>query len=287
MNLRDEYSSYMWEINLPGSGKASSCIRAMELLEGWLSKPECEFRDCADLWNITSTERILLLHRYVLDQQKLEDKGLFKGEKPLSYWRDGWCSAALKNYKDFLILKCHESKLWDLVNQLDVDPAELSKHLNDQDIESLEVLVDQEIDFSSEEGKEVLRETKQRVNQGRFRKLLLREYETKCCVTGLNVPQVLRASHIVAWADDEENRMNPTNGLCLSATYDAAFDRHLISFDEDCRMIFSSDLKEYTSNEDFKTQFLAFNIHNVHRTCHTWVKGVNNSNHLKRFFLIA
>jgi len=258
MNLRDEYSDYMWERNIPGSGKASSCIRAMALLEGWLAKPESEFQDCADVWSITSIERTELLHQYVLDQQKLKEKGLFKGEEPLSYWRDGWCSAALKNYKDFLILKRHESKLWDLVNQPDIDPAEISKRLDEQDVDSIETLVDRDIDFSSKKGKEVLRETKQRVNQGRFRKLILSEYGTQCCVTGLNIPQVLRASHIVAWSDDKENRMNPTNGLCLSATYDAAFDRHLISFDEECRMIFSSQLKEYYSNEAFKTQFLAF-----------------------------
>ena len=88
--------------------------------------------------------------------------------------------------------------------------------------------------------------------------MLLKNYEAQCCVSGLNIPEVLRASHIVAWSDDKRNRLNPANGLCLSATYDAAFDRHLISFDENYRMIFSSILKEYYSNEAFKTQFLAF-----------------------------
>jgi putative restriction endonuclease len=88
--------------------------------------------------------------------------------------------------------------------------------------------------------------------------MILLDYGTQCCVSGLNVPGVLRASHIVSWAEDKENRLNPSNGLCLSATYDAAFDRHLISFDKDYRMIFSPQLKEYYSNEAFKTQFLAF-----------------------------
>jgi putative restriction endonuclease len=88
--------------------------------------------------------------------------------------------------------------------------------------------------------------------------MILADYGAQCCLTGLNVPDVLRASHIVAWKDDKPNRLNPANGLCLSATYDAAFDRHLISFDEDYRMIFSPQLKEYYSNEAFKTQFLAF-----------------------------
>ena len=49
--------------------------------------------------------------------------------------------------------------------------------------------------------------------------------------------------------------MNPENGLCLSATYDAAFDKHLISFDEDYRMIVSKEIKEYYTNEITKAYF--------------------------------
>ena len=69
--------------------------------------------------------------------------------------------------------------------------------------------------------------------------------------TGLGMPAF-------GWAEDEANRLNPANGLCLSATYDAAFDRHLISFDEDCRLIFSPALAEFYGNQTFQTQFKAF-----------------------------
>ena len=68
----------------------------------------------------------------------------------------------------------------------------------------------------------------------------------------------LRASHIVAWSADKQNRMNPSNGLCLSATYDAAFDRHLISFDDDYRMILSSALRECCTNDVHRRYFLKF-----------------------------
>ena len=74
-------------------------------------------------------------------------------------------------------------------------------------------------------------------------------------ITGLNVPQTLRASHIVSWATDKTNRMNPENGLCLSATYDAAFDKHLISFDDDYRMIVSKEIKDYYTNDVTKSYF--------------------------------
>ena len=88
--------------------------------------------------------------------------------------------------------------------------------------------------------------------------MILATYEVQCCITGLNIPDVLRASHITRWAEDKENRLNPANGLCLSATYDAAFDRNLISFDEDYRMILSPALKEFYSNIAFQTQFKAY-----------------------------
>ena len=57
-------------------------------------------------------------------------------------------------------------------------------------------------------------------------------------------PDIRRASHISEWAEGEANRLNPENGLCLSATYDAAFDRHLISFDEHYRLIVSKAIKD-------------------------------------------
>lgn len=110
----------------------------------------------------------------------------------------------------------------------------------------------------NKEGNDAVVQTKQRIGQDYFRKMVLVNYDNKCCVTGLNVPIVLRASHISAWAEDKVNRMNPENGLCLSATYDAAFDKHLISFDDDYRMIVSKEIKEYYTAEVTKEYFQNF-----------------------------
>lgn len=252
------YSQHMADLNIQGSNKASSYIRAVDLLGPILAEHSTPFSQCSDLWSIHSAAQVDALYEYILEQQKLGDAGIFDTAYKPAYWRSRFYSAALKSYKEFLVLYRHDQKLWELANQPDIAPADLSKRLEQQAVDSIEVLIDGDIDFSTKEGKEVLRETKARVNQKFFRKMVLATYETQCCVCGLNVPDVLRASHIVAWSDDEENRMNPANGLCLSATYDAAFDRHLISFDEDYRMIFSPALKEFYSNEAFKTQFLAF-----------------------------
>lgn len=253
------YSQYMDEQNAEGSNKASSYVRALELLGPILAKRSDRFLQCSNIFSIQSPKLVAELYEYILEQQNLSDDGIFETDYKPSYWRSRFYSAALKSYKEFLILHPYEQRLWNLVNQPDVNPAELAKRLSEKEIDSIAALVsDHDIDFSTREGKEVLRETKARVNQNFFRKMLLVTYETKCCVCGLNIPEVLRASHIVAWKDDEKNRMNPANGLCLSATYDAVFDKHLISFDEDYRMILSRQLKEYYSNEAFKAYFLAF-----------------------------
>jgi putative restriction endonuclease len=92
-----------------------------------------------------------------------------------------------------------------------------------------EGLNDIDLDELSGKGKEKERIVKSRVNQSLFRKMVLATYNHKCCITGINQPELLLASHIVAWKDDEKNRLNPMNGLCLNALHDKAFDRGLIT----------------------------------------------------------
>ena len=115
-----------------------------------------------------------------------------------------------------------------------------------------------EINPDSAEGKERIAQTKVRVTQSRFRKWILSIYDGKCCVTGLAVPQLLQASHISDWSADPANRMNPSNGLCLSATYHAAFDMHLIAFDENYKMVLSKSIKDFCTDAIHKTYFVAY-----------------------------
>jgi putative restriction endonuclease len=72
-----------------------------------------------------------------------------------------------------------------------------------------------------------------RVNQRFFRRRVLSAYGFRCCVTGLSIRPLLIASHIVPWAVDPANRLNPRNGLCLNALHDRAFDSHLMWVEKD------------------------------------------------------
>jgi putative restriction endonuclease len=92
------------------------------------------------------------------------------------------------------------------------------------------------------EGLERERMVRVRVNQHFFRAAVLSAYDYKCCVTGLAVPELLVASHIVPWATDPKQRMNPRNGLCLNALHDRAFDRSLMFIGGDMTVRFREKL---------------------------------------------
>jgi predicted restriction endonuclease len=72
-----------------------------------------------------------------------------------------------------------------------------------------------------------------RIGQAFFRRSVLSAYNYQCCITGLSVPKLLVASHIVPWCVDEKNRLNPRNGLCLSMLHDKAFDAGIITISDD------------------------------------------------------
>ena len=91
---------------------------------------------------------------------------------------------------------------------------------------------------------EVERIVKERVGQGYFRRALLDFWAGRCPVTGISDEPLLRASHIVPWAHchTDEQRLDVFNGLLLAAHWDAAFDRGLVSFDDDGRALLKPEL---------------------------------------------
>lgn len=82
-----------------------------------------------------------------------------------------------------------------------------------------------------------------RVGQGAYRKSIIIRWEYKCAVSGFNNLKILIASHIVPWSDANDNeRLDVHNGILLSPTYDALFDKHLISFDNNGKILLSDQI---------------------------------------------
>ncbi len=107
------------------------------------------------------------------------------------------------------------------------------------------------------EGKERERMVRVRVNQNLFRKMVLGSYNNTCCITGLQQPELLVASHIRRWADDPANRMNPSNGLALNALHDRAFEAGLIGITSEYRVALCKSLKK-SKDEGVLQHFLPY-----------------------------
>jgi hypothetical protein len=88
------------------------------------------------------------------------------------------------------------------------------------------------------------RVTVERIGQNFFRQALMEYWNGRCPQTGITDPALLRASHIVPWAECETDalRLDVHNGLLLSALWDAAFDAGLISFADDGTVLRSPSL---------------------------------------------
>jgi putative restriction endonuclease len=105
---------------------------------------------------------------------------------------------------------------------------------------------------------EIMMTTKARIGQRFFRQSVLASYNCRCCITGNPIPELLVASHILPWGNYPEHRLNPKNGLCLGQTQDAAFDKGLITLDEDYRLVIGPYLKEHLTNEALERNFFVY-----------------------------
>ena len=99
------------------------------------------------------------------------------------------------------------------------------------------------------EGKTRIAMIRARVNQGFFRAAVLAAYESRCCITGLSIPQLLNASHIVPWSVDAKNRANPRNGFCLNAIHDRAFDCGLLTVTPNFRVKISPRIRSIKADK--------------------------------------
>ena len=84
-----------------------------------------------------------------------------------------------------------------------------------------------------------------RVGQGFYRQELIKKFDNKCAVTGINLEEILIASHIIPWRhSNDEERLDVENGILLSPLYDALFDKNLISFQDNGDIIISKQIQD-------------------------------------------
>ena len=105
---------------------------------------------------------------------------------------------------------------------------------------------------------EIQATVKARRGQQFFRQAVLTAYDIRCCISGINVPRLLVASHIRPWGKFPNDRLNPKNGLCLSTLHDAAFDAGLITLDEKLKVVLSRKLRSYFPQPALEQNFVQF-----------------------------
>ena len=108
----------------------------------------------------------------------------------------------------------------------------------------------------------------QRVGQNVFRAALLLYWQGRCCVTGLEVPELLRASHIKPWAacDSDDERLDVFNGLLMAPQVDALFDGGWISFADSGGVVVSPALPlEASAKLGLSSAWRASHLSDVHR----------------------
>ena len=100
---KQKFEDYIHSGNVPGSGKASSYVRALDLLSEMLMAHPMGFADCQQIWSVNSTERIESLYRLALAESKKGNQSKWNLPGiPKSYLQNGYCSAALKAYQKFI-----------------------------------------------------------------------------------------------------------------------------------------------------------------------------------------
>lgn len=99
---------------------------------------------------------------------------------------------------------------------------------------------------------------KVRRGQQFFRQSVLTAYGVRCCISSINVPRLLVASHIKPWGKFPADRLNPRNGLCLSALHDAAFDAGLITLDDKLNVLLSKRLRGFFPQRALEQNFVPF-----------------------------
>lgn len=156
---------------------------------------------------------------------------------------DGWQAWSVLHFYGFdkyskakypsLTLKLLKERL-EALNDDDLEDLHLDKESKDDDLVN--------IVMGENDGKDIFRTIKTRQGQYKLRKLLLRNYLSKCALCNISHPKLLITSHIKPWSESSaEERIDPCNGILLCDIHDALFENGFISFDDNFQVLFSSD----------------------------------------------
>lgn len=231
------------------SGKAASYATAIQILDEVLKHQnviKIHGRSLYDIKDVVVIQEVLELVKVEVGKMRKSQPNIFDYGKPnqRSYPLNNFCSAALNSLITYAQYE-QDVELADRIVAEEKNPNTISeKLLTHFDL--------------TKEGEDVVSQTKRRKGQDYFRRMILANYGGRCALTGIDIPQLLIASHIIPWEDKshKKERLNPCNGICLSALYDKAFDKGLIGFNPQLCTVLSIRIKE-KADKDFYDKYFA------------------------------
>lgn len=163
-----------------------------------------------------------------------EGKGLVRFEGELEYFNHQYFETLDSSSMLRLGIKFYFKRIGTLIKN------EVSLKLESIDLKMLkeEILETEAMNF-----------VKSRIGQNLFRQRVIFRWNGECAVTKFNHTRALVASHILPWAEsDNIQRLDTENGILLSPTYNSLFDLHLISFEDNGKIILSDNISMKTFN---------------------------------------
>lgn len=246
---RRGFIDFNTRLSAENSGKADSYARAITILDEVLPYQDVidlQGQSLFDIKDIAVIENVLRVVNEEVRKMRLQQSNIFDHGKPnqKSYPLNNFCSAALNSLIKYVEYEQEVTEA-DRIVAGEHDPQRISKKL----ISHFDI---------NKEGEDKVSQTKLRKGQDYFRRMIIANYRGCCALTGINIPQLLIASHIIPWEDKyhKKERLNPCNGILLSALYDKAFDRGLITFSPDNYSVqLSSSLREYEDQSYYDKHF--------------------------------
>lgn len=243
---RQGYIQYNLMFSPENSGKADSYARAIKILEEVLPFQNAVDLRGQSLYTISDIETIEKLEEVVkmeVAKMRRNEPNIFDHGNPKqrSYPLKSFCSSALRSLKNYILYE-HDIKAADDIVAEEHDPQCIAKRL----VSHFDL---------TKEGTDEISQVRRRKGQDYFRRMVLANYNGRCALTGIDIQQLLLASHIIPWAENKKERLNPCNGICLSALYDKAFDQGLIGFNSQYKTVLSNRIVENEGKDYYEKYF--------------------------------
>jgi putative restriction endonuclease len=169
-----------------------------------------------------------------------------------------------RNIKGLSHASRQDSQIWDEFNQNWENLAfESQRSIAEFTEERVQKVAEEQILFDSNVPTEAQKSVRVRLVQRFFRETVLSSYNFSCAICRLNLPVLLNASHIIPWSVDITLRMNPQNGICMCVLHDKAFDKGLITIDDDYSLMLSTAIKKLQKEPAIQRGFISYEANRI------------------------